>query len=160
MDWWDNSQEDRTKGEEELRPFEEAGWWYSGIRKTGPRRGVTRDVRNAFTKVLVTTRNKRDHIVEGNTPKREDEGPTPQALLRFHSARVRSSQHQLPDIEFTQLKDSLNQLGNPHKGSLRCALPRHAMRCEVMRCDIDRAARQAALVRRAAPRHTMPCDVM
>jgi hypothetical protein len=28
VDWWDNSEEDRTKGEEELRPFEEAGWWY------------------------------------------------------------------------------------------------------------------------------------
>ena len=34
VDWWDNSQEDRAKGEEELRPFEEAGWWYRIVQKT------------------------------------------------------------------------------------------------------------------------------
>ena len=45
------------------------------IRRTGPRYGVTRDVRNTFTKVLDTTRSKRDHIVKGNTLKREDESP-------------------------------------------------------------------------------------
>ena len=28
VDWWDESRKDRSKGEEELRPFEEAGWWY------------------------------------------------------------------------------------------------------------------------------------
>jgi hypothetical protein len=28
LKWWDDSQEDRTKSESELRPFEEAGWWY------------------------------------------------------------------------------------------------------------------------------------
>ena len=28
VDWWDESREDRLKREEELRPFEEAGWWY------------------------------------------------------------------------------------------------------------------------------------
>ncbi len=34
VDWWDNSQGDRTKGEEGLRPFEEAGWWYRSAQKT------------------------------------------------------------------------------------------------------------------------------
>ena len=38
VNWWDNSQEDRTKGEEELRPFEEAGWWYRIIQKTRAKR--------------------------------------------------------------------------------------------------------------------------
>ena len=38
MDWWDNSQEDRIKGEEELRPFEEAGWWYRIVQKTRAKR--------------------------------------------------------------------------------------------------------------------------
>jgi ribonuclease HI len=33
VEWWDHSQEDRTKGEEELRPFEEAGWWYRIVQK-------------------------------------------------------------------------------------------------------------------------------
>ena len=28
VDWWDESREDRLKREEELRPFEEADWWY------------------------------------------------------------------------------------------------------------------------------------
>ena len=28
VDWWDYSQGDRIKGEEGLRPFDEAGWWY------------------------------------------------------------------------------------------------------------------------------------
>ena len=28
VDWWDESREDRLKREEELRPFEETGWWY------------------------------------------------------------------------------------------------------------------------------------
>ncbi len=28
MDWWDESREDRSKGKEELRPFEEGDWWY------------------------------------------------------------------------------------------------------------------------------------
>ncbi len=103
MDWWDNSQEDRIKTEEELRPFEEQGGG-TGLcrrlgrrdaytaktrmehmgngeqkrnddRRTGTRCGATRDVRNTFTKVSDTTRSKRDHIVKGNTPKREDEGP-------------------------------------------------------------------------------------
>ena len=44
----------------------------NGIRRTGPRCGVTRDVRNTFTKVLGTTRSKRDHR---NDPKRKDESP-------------------------------------------------------------------------------------
>ena len=38
VDWWDNSQEDRIKGEEELRPFEEAGWWYRIVQKTRAKR--------------------------------------------------------------------------------------------------------------------------
>ena len=38
VDWWDNSQEDRTKGEEELRPCEEAGWWYRIVQKTRAKR--------------------------------------------------------------------------------------------------------------------------
>ena len=44
-------------------------------RKIGPRRGETRDVRNVFIRVSDTTRNKRGHTVEENTPKREDESP-------------------------------------------------------------------------------------
>ena len=28
MDWWDDSEEDMSKSEEEFRPFEETGWWY------------------------------------------------------------------------------------------------------------------------------------
>jgi hypothetical protein len=44
------------------------------IRKIGPGRGVTRDVRNVFIRVLDTTTSKRGHIVEGNNSKREDEG--------------------------------------------------------------------------------------
>ena len=42
MDWWDNLQEDRTKGEEELRPFEElveeTVWWYRIVKKTWEKR--------------------------------------------------------------------------------------------------------------------------
>jgi hypothetical protein len=37
-DWWDNSKGDRTKGEEGLRPFEEAGWWYRIVQKTQAKR--------------------------------------------------------------------------------------------------------------------------
>jgi len=33
VEWWDHAQEDRIKGEEELRPFEEAGWWYRIVQK-------------------------------------------------------------------------------------------------------------------------------
>jgi hypothetical protein len=40
VDWWDNSQEDRTKGDEDLRPFEEAGWWYRIIQKTRAKRSL------------------------------------------------------------------------------------------------------------------------
>jgi hypothetical protein len=42
-------------------------------RKIGPRRGETRDVRNIFIRVSVTTRRKRGHTVEEDAPKREDE---------------------------------------------------------------------------------------
>ena len=28
VDWWDEAREYRSKGVEELHPFEEAGWWY------------------------------------------------------------------------------------------------------------------------------------
>ena len=45
------------------------------IRKIGPGRGVTRDVRNVFIRVLDTTRRRRGHTVEENAPKREDESP-------------------------------------------------------------------------------------
>ncbi len=38
MDWWDNSQGDRLKGEEGLRPFEETGWWYRIVQKTQAKR--------------------------------------------------------------------------------------------------------------------------
>jgi hypothetical protein len=38
VDWWDNSQEDRTKGEEGLCPFEETGWWYRIVQKTCAKR--------------------------------------------------------------------------------------------------------------------------
>ena len=38
VDWWDNSQEDRVKGEEGLRPFEEAGWWYKIVQRTWAKR--------------------------------------------------------------------------------------------------------------------------
>ena len=44
-------------------------------RRTGPRRGATRDVRNVFIKVSDMTRSKRGHNVKENAPKREDEGP-------------------------------------------------------------------------------------
>jgi hypothetical protein len=43
------------------------------IRKIGSSSGETRDVRNVFIRVLDTTRTNRDHIVEENAPKREDE---------------------------------------------------------------------------------------
>ena len=38
VDWWDYSQGDRIKGEEGLRPFEEAGWWYRIVQKTRAKR--------------------------------------------------------------------------------------------------------------------------
>jgi hypothetical protein len=38
VDWWDNSQGDRTKGEKGLRPFEETGWWYRIVQKTQAKR--------------------------------------------------------------------------------------------------------------------------
>ena len=38
VDWWDNLQENRSKGEEELRPFEETGWWYRIVQKTWVKR--------------------------------------------------------------------------------------------------------------------------
>jgi hypothetical protein len=33
VEWWDHSQEDRAKGEADLCPFEEAGWWYRIVQK-------------------------------------------------------------------------------------------------------------------------------
>ena len=47
----------------------------NGIREIGSRRGETRDVRNVFIRTLGTTKRKRGHTVEENTPKREDESP-------------------------------------------------------------------------------------
>ena len=47
----------------------------NGDRRTGPRRGETRDVRNVFIRVSDTMRSKRGHTVEENAPKREDESP-------------------------------------------------------------------------------------
>ena len=38
VDWWDDVREDRSKSEEEVRPFEESGWWYRIIEKTCPNR--------------------------------------------------------------------------------------------------------------------------
>ena len=38
VNWWDQSQGDRFKGKEELRPFEEAGWWYRIVQKTQAKR--------------------------------------------------------------------------------------------------------------------------
>ncbi len=38
VDLWDNSEGDRTKGEEGLRPFEETGWWYRIVQKTQVKR--------------------------------------------------------------------------------------------------------------------------
>ena len=34
VDWWDESREDRSKREEEIRPFEETDWWYRITGKT------------------------------------------------------------------------------------------------------------------------------
>jgi hypothetical protein len=103
LDCWDQSQGDRLKGEEELRPFEEAGWWYRIVQKTQAKRylhcrnsdgtqgqwktevewcpndwtktrGNTR-YRNVFIRVLASTRRKKDHTGEDNAPKREGESP-------------------------------------------------------------------------------------
>jgi hypothetical protein len=38
VNWWDQAQGDRLKGEEDLRPFEEAGWWYRIVEKTQAKR--------------------------------------------------------------------------------------------------------------------------
>ena len=45
----------------------------NGSRKTGPRRGETRDVRNVSIWVPDATRSKRGLTVEDDAPKREDE---------------------------------------------------------------------------------------
>ena len=34
VDWWDDAREDRSKRREELRPFDEACWWYKITGKT------------------------------------------------------------------------------------------------------------------------------
>jgi hypothetical protein len=38
VNWWDQSQGDRLKGEEELHPYEEVGWWYRIVQKTQAKR--------------------------------------------------------------------------------------------------------------------------
>ena len=98
VDWWDNSQEDRTKGDEDLRPFEEAGWWYRiiqktriGIRKIGSRRGETRNVGNVPIRVS-DTRSKRGLTSKEDAQKIEDAGPLIKQCLEFIMNRQSESQ--------------------------------------------------------------------
>jgi hypothetical protein len=57
MDWWDNLQGDRTKGEEGFRPFEVAGWLYRIVQKTQTKRCL-------HYQHTDTTRSKRVHTVK------------------------------------------------------------------------------------------------
>ncbi len=49
----------------------------NGIRKTGPRHGETRDVRNAVIRALDATRREKGHEGEDSAPKREDKSSCP-----------------------------------------------------------------------------------
>jgi hypothetical protein len=104
VDWWNDSQEDRTKGTE-LCPFEEVAWWYrimegtlvkrcphtklltehtdngeqekNGCRRTGIRRGATQNAKSVYNSVTRSGGSMRETSPWGNTLQRERDRDTP-----------------------------------------------------------------------------------